>query len=840
MSAEWAEPDWSLFQSLPQVHDVSVAKCVIGEPAPIHFKYYQSGDLLIGGIISQIYMISDLTAFEGHPAQRLVDDFIYFMARWTYLASMELLSTKGRFIPNYKCDLQDNTVAVVGGPNSHIWQYIANIMFNYKIPQLVYGSVPVVNHETEAAFMHQMFPKSDHQDKGLLQLLLHFRWTWVGVIFVPIDSGEWFVQNVLPMFTQEGICFAFIEVMPKEVYMSDLPEMMDLWFDLFKVLMKSTATVVLLYGEIQSILFFRVFPYVKAYENIPMTTKGKVWIMPAQMDFITIPIQNICNVDFIHGTVSFAVPSREVKEFQKFLQIRKPALEKEDGFIKIFWEQAFDCLFPKSDKGNGHGNPCSGEEKLETLPMSTFEMSMTAHSYSVYNAVYAVAHALQSAHSSKSKYRSMTDGGRAKLLNQQAWQLHHYLRRVSFNNSAGDEISFDPKGEWVAGFDILNWITLSNQSFLRVKVGEINPKAPTGKVFTIDEGAIVWPSVYDQSQPLSRCNSPCHPGYHKNKLEGQPFCCYECLPCPQGKISDRNDMANCFPCAEDHYPNHNKDVCIPKVYSFLSYDETLGLTLTTITLSFSIITALILQIFIKHQDTPIVKANNRSLTYTLLISLLLCFLCALLFLGQPKAASCLLRQTAFGIIFSVAVSCVLAKTIIVVLAFMATKPGSRMRKWVGNKLATLMVFSCSILQAIICAVWVATSPPFPDLDMHSVTGVIVLGCNEGSTLMFYCVLGFLGLLSVISFTVAFLARKLPDTFNEAKFITFSMLVFCSVWLSFVPSYLSTKGKYMVAVEIFSILASGAGLLFCIFAPKCFIIVLRPELNERGQLIRRKD
>ncbi|XP_066486764.1 vomeronasal type-2 receptor 26-like [Tiliqua scincoides] len=831
----------SLLTCLPEgVYNSPTTKCATGKPVPINYKYYESGDVIIGGIMSQVYLISDLRTFRRHPSQELVDDCLYFSASWTYLASLELLSTKGKFIPNYKCDAHDNVVAVTGGPDSPMWNYIANTLCNYKIPQLAYGSVPILNHETEAVFNHRMFPKSDHQYKGLLKLLLHFRWTWIGVIYVNIDSGEWFVQNVLPTFSQEGICFAFIDVMPKESFSSDAYEMFHLWLGIYEAIYRSTATVVLLYGEIQSIVFFRMLPLMKIFWDAPVKTKGKVWIMPAQMDFTSLPFQRTFSVEFMHGVISFAVPSKEVLGFQKFLQSRNLASDTEDGFLPVFWEQAFDCSLPNSDKGNGDRNPCSGEERFENLPSSVFEVSMTAHSYSVYNVVHAVAHALHALRSSQFKHRTKEDLGRWKLLSQQPWQLHRYLRSSVFNNSIGDTLSFDENGELISGFDIINWITFTNQSFRRVKVGRIDPIVPEVQMFSIAEDAIVWPSVYNQSQPLSRCNPPCHPGYHKNKLEGEPFCCYECLPCPQGKISDQNDMDYCFPCTEDQYPNRNKDNCIPKVYSFLSYEEPLGLTLTTFTLSFSIITALILQIFIKHQNTPLVKANNRSLTYALLISLLLCFLCALLFLGQPNAVSCLLQQTAFGIIFSVAVSCVLAKTITVVLAFMATKPGSRVRKWVGNKLATVIVLSCSFLQVIICTEWLATSPPFPDLDMHSVTGVIVLECNEGSTLMFYCVLGFLGLLSIISFTVAFSARKLPDTFNETKFITFSMLVFCSVWLSFVPSYLSTKGKYMVAVEIFSILASGAGLLFCIFAPKCFIIVLRPELNERGQLIRRRE
>ncbi|XP_077340934.1 vomeronasal type-2 receptor 26-like [Lithobates pipiens] len=337
--------------------------------------------------------------------------------------------------------------------------------------------------------------------------------------------------------------------------------------------------------------------------------------------------------------------------------------------------------------------------------------------------------------------------------------------------------------------------------------------------------------------PRGRCSEECLPGFRKSVREGYHPCCYNCAPCSEGEISNHSDSELCKKCPENEWPNKAKTICIGKLIEYLSYEENILVLFFSITAIIFVTTSLlILGLFVWFRSTPIVRANNRNLSFILLLSLILSFLSVFLFLGHPVDITCMLQQVTFGIPFTISASSILAKTIMVFIAFKATRPGSSCRDWMGVKLPNTVMLFCSSIQVMNCILWLSISPPFQEYDMDSYPGKIPIQCNEGSVIGFYSMLGYMGFLAAVSFVLAFMVRTLPDSFNEAKYITFSMLVFCSVWIAMIPAYLSTRGKYMVAVEIFAILTSSAGILLCMFSPKLYILLLKPELNTRGTML----
>uniref|UniRef100_A0A7D9NM04 Olfactory receptor family 2 subfamily G member 3 n=1 Tax=Xenopus tropicalis TaxID=8364 RepID=A0A7D9NM04_XENTR len=703
---------------------------------------------------------------------------------------IDIFSGKMVPIPNYRWGLSPNLVAVVDGISSKVTLLIARVFGIYQIPQISYASMdPVLSDKNQFPSFYRTVPNEIAQYDALVKLIKHFYWTWVGVLVSDNESGLKMSQMLQKEFALNGICFAFLEFIPYHDGL-DYPKKIQI----SKSLSNSAADVIIAYGDRDYMLSLQLILY-----ESPISEK--LWIISCQWDVASGFDYYFLRFDPLNGSLAFSLHTSSIPGFDDFLLTLTPNAFPNDIFINYAWWELYYCVW----KTNKTDIRCNGTEEMHKEYESVYK-DVSVYSYSIYNAVYTLAYALHYLQEKEENH-----------------SMHKYIKKVSITDSDGNELHFDENGDMPSDFDILNWIVFPNQTLDGIKVGTYAQRSASQEL-RINESLIRWSPSFNET-PRSACSETCRTGYKKKPKVGFPVCCYDCVPCPEGEISNQTDRNFCLKCPINQWPNLNRTICTDKVIIYLSYHEPLGASLALLSVLFCIMTCLVLMIFTKYRNTAVVKANNRDLSYILLVSLKICFLCNLMFIGHPRHVTCILRQTVFGVAFSIVISSVLAKTVTVVIAFNATRPGSKLKNYLGPRVSNSIVIFCSLMQVIICTSGLINSPPFPYYNMEDIVGVIVAECHEQSV-GFYCILGFMGLLAALSFIIAFFARTLPDIFNEAKFITFSMLLFCSVWVSFIPAYLSTKGKYVVAVEIFAILSSSSGILGCIFIPKCYIILFR--------------
>ncbi|XP_035240802.1 extracellular calcium-sensing receptor-like [Anguilla anguilla] len=660
-------------------------------------------------------------------------------------------------------------------------------------------------------------PSDAFQVRAMVQILQRYGWKWVGLLFSDDDYGVHAAQSFHQEVSRFG-CVAFSEMLPSNNDQAEVQRIVG-------IIRRSTAKVVAVFSTEANLLSL-------AEEISMQNLTGRQWIASeawATSTILLIPEM----LPFLGGALGIAIRRGDIPGLQDFLLSLRPDFDPGNNMVNMFWEEMFSCRF----KADSPGRVCTGQESLEGTESAYSDVSALRQSYNVYKAVYALAHALHDLLLCTPGTGPFPGHSCAELHTLQPWQLLHYMQRVNFTTSFGDQVSFDKNGDALAIYDVMNWQRTADGTVRAVTVGVFDESAPPGQKLLLEEENIFW-NFESHEPPRSICSEPCPPGTRTAIRKSEPVCCFDCLPCADGEISNQTDSSECYRCPVDFWSNQLRDRCVPKEIEFLSFQEPLGISLTTISVLGACICAVTVSIFARHRNTPVVKANNSELSFLLLLSLTLCFLCSLLFIGQPQRWTCQLRHAAFGISFALSISCILVKTIVVVMAFKAARPGGNTMKWFGVQQQRGTVLAFTIIQAVICVAWLTAASPVPYKNTRLQNSKIIYECAVGSIAGFSALLGYIGLLAASSFLLAFLARNLPDNFNEAKFITFSMLIFCAVWISFVPAYVSSPGKYSDAVEIFAILASSFGLLGAIFAPKCYIILLHPEKNTKKALMGR--
>ncbi|XP_041266894.1 extracellular calcium-sensing receptor [Onychostruthus taczanowskii] len=730
-----------------------------------------------------------------------------------------------------------STIAVVGATGSGISTAVANLLGLFYIPQVSYASSSrLLSNKNQFKSFLRTIPNDEHQATAMADIIEYFRWNWVGTIAADDDYGRPGIEKFREEAEERDICIDFSELISQYSDEEEIQQVVE-------VIQNSTARVIVVFSSGPDLE-----PLIK--EIVRRNITGKIWLASeawASSSLIAMP--EFFRV--IGSTIGFALKAGQIPGFREFLQKVHPKKSTNNGFAKEFWEETFNCYLPDGSKnspastsfhkgheeGLGAGNgtsafrpPCTGDENITSVETPYMDYTHLRISYNVYLAVYSIAHALQDIYTCTPGKGLFTNGSCADIKKVEAWQVLKHLRHLNFTNNMGEQVDFDEFGDLVGNYSIINWhLSPEDGSVIFEEVGHYNVYAKKGERLFINENKILW-GGFSKEVPFSNCSRDCLPGTRKGIIEGEPTCCFECVDCPDGEYSDETDASACDKCPEDYWSNENHTSCIPKQIEFLAWTEPFGIALTLFAVLGIFLTSFVLGVFTKFRNTPIVKATNRELSYLLLFSLLCCFSSSLFFIGEPQNWTCRLRQPAFGISFVLCISCILVKTNRVLLVFEAKIPTSLHRKWWGLNLQFLLVFLCTFVQIVICVIWLYTAPPSSYRNHELEDEIIFITCHEGSLMALGFLIGYTCLLAAICFFFAFKSRKLPENFNEAKFITFSMLIFFIVWISFIPAYASTYGKFVSAVEVIAILAASFGLLACIFFNKVYIILFKPSRN----------
>ncbi|XP_030620579.1 olfactory receptor CW1 [Chanos chanos] len=718
---------------------------------------------------------------------------------------------------------------IIGDSGSTLSMVISRLLNLFKVPLMSYfASCACLSNKHEFPYFFRTIPSDVHQARALAKLVRHFGWTWLGTLGADDDYG----RTGIDMFTAEvnrmGVCVAYRVIIPK------LPSLRQVQ-DIVQTIQESTARVLVAFAIEEDIE-----PVVQ--EVIRQNVTGKQWVASEAWVTSTL-ISTAENFRSLEGTIGFAIRRAEIPGLKHFLESLQPLAGPYNPFAREFWETQFQCSlntslpFSSLAEPTHYNRTCSGEESIRDVEIIYNDVTQLRVTYNIHKAVYTVAQALHNLLMCQSEKQTHPNHKCADIYNLQPGQILHYLKTVNYSN--GDVVRFDENGDPAGSYDLVNWQRGPDGRTVKyITVGQFDSSLSEELQLELNQHNIIWHTGTPEV-PVSVCSVSCKPGYRKATKEGNPECCYNCVPCAEGSISNTTDQPECFPCPDGFWSNRPRNSCIPKHIEFLSYSEGFGMALATTAILGAILSLTVAAIFLQYRDTPLVRANNSELSFLLLLSITLCFLCTLTFLGQPTHFACPLRRISFALTFALCLSCLLSKTLVVLMAFRTTLPGNKIAYWFRPPQQRLGVFLCFALQGGICAAWLATTPPYPVKNTWLYYDRIILECHLGSVAFFCCVLVYIGCLAAFCFILAFLARKLPDNFNEAKFITFSMLIFCAVWLSFIPAYVSSPGKFTVVVEMLAILASSFGVLFCIFAPKCYIIVCLPERNTKKYLMPQK-
>ncbi|XP_056156864.1 taste receptor type 1 member 3 [Lampris incognitus] len=681
--------------------------------------------------------------------------------------------------------------AVIGPATSEMVSVIGKLLGFFLMPQISYGATSETfsNRYLYPSFLRTV-PGDKWQAEAMLHLLREFNWNWVALVGSDEEYGRKGLDEVSRLAVKMSICVAYKGLIP--IYSEAEPVVRNILDNI-----KATKVGV--------VVIFSLAPSVEIFfkEVIRRNMTG-VWIGSTAWAFSD-RLTLLPNIHTVGTIIGFADRTQTLDSLTNYTEV---LLSKLSGSLS---SQALPSATV------GPYGPCPQCWTLSPANISVVTTpSVQRGAYNVYTAIYSVAQALHKLLGCNAT--NCVWGAESKI---RPWQLLEVLKNNPLEMN-GTHFAFDSSGSLNKSYDLVEWVW-KNASLHFINVGTFNNKLLLNKTL------LTW-HMANSGVPQSTCSAECVAGQVR-RVKGFHSCCFDCINCLEGTFQAGKDDIQCTNCPEGQWSLMRSTNCSHPTFDILSWDkpESVGMMLAGLMLLMC--QGSVGLLFLKYRGTPLVNASGGALSGVVLLSLSAGCLSQLLFLGQPGDLVCRLQLPLTSIFPTVALSIITAISLqILYINEFPQKATSHLdMRGLG---VWLLVIICCCVQAGLCGWYVQRailqSEHLAQLKIRFLRWFLT--CPAEPALGFGLMQGFNCGLALISFMSTFMAAKPLRQYNLARDITFSSLIYCVIWVIFIPIYAGMSDKHRSFIQMSFNLVSNMELVAAYYFPKCYLLLSKPELN----------
>uniref|UniRef100_A0A671TIM1 Taste receptor type 1 member 1-like n=1 Tax=Sparus aurata TaxID=8175 RepID=A0A671TIM1_SPAAU len=681
--------------------------------------------------------------------------------------------------PHKNLSKVSKVTAVVGPFSSTNTLTIAPLFMPDLIPVVSYGAA---SSTFTKKLKYPSFLRTVHSNKEIIgvivEIILHFNWRWVAFLNSDNDFGKDGLELFIKRIENTNICLAYTKGINDNTNT----------FQMFKQIQAQKIGVIIVFTT-------KLTAEALIESAIQVNITDKVWIAGDTWS-LNKRLPKVKGIKNIGTVIGVSQPVVTIPGFDDFIYDSKSQTHCEKKEQNMFCNQVCNC------------SSLTPEDILAVDP---------SFSFSVYSAVYAIAHAL---HNTLQCGSGRCNGN----ITVYPYMVLAELKKSNFT-LLNRSIKFDENGEPKFGsYSIVFW----NHSGDAEEIGfyHFYPQ----RNFFINGTKIQW---YTKGQvPTSICSKECTIG-HAKKQNGIHECCFNCIICPSGTyINSSVDPYKCLKCKETEWSEEASTSCSLRVVEYIQFTDSGAIVIMVGAWFLVGLTAAMSVLFAINYNTPIVRSAGGPMCFLILGCLSLCSISVFFQFDKPTTSFCILRFLPFFLFYTVCLACFVVRSFQIVCIFKIAAKFPNLHSWWMKYHGQWLVITVAFLtQALLLLIGYSCAPPKPYNETVWYPDKIILSCDINLTATSSPVVLLLSL-CCFCFIFSYMGKDLPKNYNEAKAITFCLLLLIFTWIIFATEYMLYRGKHIQTLNALAVLSSLYSFLLWYFLPKCYIIILQPHKNTQ--------